>query len=150
MLPPGLDGVTLGELAILVGIVAFIVTFIMKAVPVVKKLVHLLDDFAGTDERPGVARRPGLMERLTLVEEDLVAVKETSARADHNTRPNGGSSAYDKLMKEVSGLTKSLQLVVVEGDRRWEDTHPDKFKPIANMIDEDYSHSEGAEELDVT
>ena len=41
------------------------------------KMDDLLDDWRGTDARPGVPRRPGVMERLEKIETDVKEIKET-------------------------------------------------------------------------
>jgi hypothetical protein len=40
------------------------------------KMDDLLDDWRGTDARPGVPRRPGVMERLEKIEADVKEIKE--------------------------------------------------------------------------
>ena len=40
------------------------------------KMDDLLDDWRGTDARPGVPRRPGVMERLEKIETDVKEIKE--------------------------------------------------------------------------
>lgn len=40
------------------------------------KMDDLLDDWRGTDARPGVPRRPGVMERLEKIEADVQEIKE--------------------------------------------------------------------------
>lgn len=40
------------------------------------KMDDLLDDWRGTEARPGVPRRPGVMERLEKIETDVKEIKE--------------------------------------------------------------------------
>lgn len=85
------------DMAVTLAALAAVATVIRKVWPVLSKLKDIIDDIAGEPARKGVPARPGLMERMASVE-----AKVTSA--DYHSRPNGGSSAYDALMREVRGL----------------------------------------------
>lgn len=39
--------------------------------PIMRKLEHMLDDFNGTEARPGVPARPGIMERVESIEQRI-------------------------------------------------------------------------------
>lgn len=51
-------------------------TFVVWARRQLSKMDDLLDDWRGTDARPGVPRRPGVMERLEKIETDVKEIKE--------------------------------------------------------------------------
>lgn len=78
----GLAPAVVGALVLLAGIVQAW----RWTAPRLRRLGHLIDDLAGTPERPGVPRRPGVMERLQQVE----------SRTGELVR-NGGSSMRDAL-----------------------------------------------------
>lgn len=53
-----------------------LVTFAVWTRQQLSKMDDLLDDWRGTDARPGVPRRPGVMERLEKIETDIKEIKE--------------------------------------------------------------------------
>lgn len=55
------------------GVLAAFVAWTRKQL---SKMDDLLDDWRGTDARPGVPRRPGVMERLEKIETDVKEIKE--------------------------------------------------------------------------
>lgn len=87
----------------------------------IRRLVHLVDDLAGEEARPGVPARPGLMDRLDNVERGVRAAQETAEVAVQQTtgfrfemaavveqqavvaqtlaelRPNGGRPMFERL-----------------------------------------------------
>lgn len=50
--------------------------FVVWARQQLSRMDDLLDDWRGTDARPGVPRRPGVMERLEKIETDVKEIKE--------------------------------------------------------------------------
>ncbi|MFE7634449.1 hypothetical protein ACFU7Z_10550 [Kitasatospora sp. NPDC057518] len=54
------------------------------------KVEDFVDDWTGTDDRPGVPGRPGVMTRLSTIEQQLVEVQ-------HELHPNSGSSLRDAV-----------------------------------------------------
>lgn len=79
------------------GIVAFVLAawrIGRRVGPFIRRVVHLVDDFAGEPARPGQVARPGLMERLTTVE---ARVENTQ----YHVQPNGGGSAHDDLVRKL-------------------------------------------------
>ena len=70
-----------------------IASFVKWVYPPLKKMSQMAHDFVGHDARPGIPRQPGVMERL----EDVEALARDAA---YNSKPNGGNSAYDHLVKQ--------------------------------------------------
>ncbi|MFJ5883450.1 hypothetical protein [Kitasatospora cineracea] len=54
------------------------------------RVEDFVDDWTGTDPRPGVPARPGVMTRLSAIEDKLATV-------EHEMRPNSGSSLRDAV-----------------------------------------------------
>ena len=48
--------------------------------PIMRKLEHMLDDFNGTEARPGVPARPGIMERVESIEQRIKKLEEETKR----------------------------------------------------------------------
>ncbi|MEU6822789.1 hypothetical protein ABZ921_19355 [Streptomyces atriruber] len=67
---------------------------------VTSRFEDFVDDWQGTDARPGVPARPGVMTRLGAIEERL-------ARVDHELHPNSGSSLRDAVDR-VDERTRQL------------------------------------------
>ncbi|WP_043471037.1 hypothetical protein [Kitasatospora sp. MBT66] len=55
-----------------------------------QRVEDVVDDWTGTDDRPGVPGRPGVMARLDKIEHKLVAV-------EHELHPNSGASLRDAV-----------------------------------------------------
>lgn len=55
-----------------------------------QRVEDFVDDWTGTDERPGVPGRPGVMTRLGAIEQQLVEVQ-------HELHPNSGGSLRDAV-----------------------------------------------------
>lgn len=76
----------------------------------VRKLVHIVDDVAGEEARPGVPARPGLMERIERLERGVQAAQETSEAAVAIT---GGFAGELAAMREqqsvIAGSVGQLQ-----------------------------------------
>ena len=94
-MPDVTDGVTVMEaiawLATLLTALGVIGRYIVRPVSrTVRKLERLVDDWQGTEARPGVPARPGVMERLTAQDEAISAVRQ-------QVLPNGGSSLRDAV-----------------------------------------------------
>lgn len=102
-LPHFVDQITVGDLAIWIGVLAAAIGFVKKVWPAIRALGHLADDVRGEPERPGVPARPGLMERIAAVEKD-------AALAAHNTRPNGGQSSHDRIMAQLTTISTQQTL----------------------------------------
>lgn len=135
-MPPFLNDVTIGQVAIIFGLGVMIVGSVMKAWPWLSRLKNTIDDWMGEPERPGVKARPGLMKRMADQEDRDAArdkreaerdareaerdkavellrpvVADISAkveRIDYHSRPNGGGSAHDAIVREVKGVRADL------------------------------------------
>ena len=69
----------------------------------VRKLGRLADEVLGDGEK-----RPGWGKRLTSIEQDVGALKRTSATVAAEVRPNGGSSLKDQItrIEEATGAVR--------------------------------------------
>jgi len=91
-------------LAAVTGLIGGAWAAVRRLAPVVRRVVHLVDDLAGEPARPGVAARPGVMERLAELE---VRTAELA--------PNGGESIKDKINRmdrrliEISGRLRAVE-----------------------------------------
>ncbi|MFF0744225.1 hypothetical protein ACFYVL_27885 [Streptomyces sp. NPDC004111] len=66
-----------------------------------RRVEDFVDDWQGTEARPGVPARPGVMTRLGAIEEQLAAV-------EHELHPNSGGSlrdAVDRVDQRTAQLT---------------------------------------------
>lgn len=88
--------------------------------PFVRRVVHLVDDLVGEPGRPGHPARPGLMERIATLE-------ARAADTQYQVQPNGGGSAYDRLLSTVESHVSDSErqhtaiyarLDALEGDDR--------------------------------
>lgn len=95
--------VTVGEVLLVLGIVGAVIAGVRKVWPILVGISHLVDDIRGESPRPGVPGRPGLMERLATVEHD-------ARLAAHNTKPNGGGSSHDEIMRELKAIRQEQAL----------------------------------------
>ena len=93
--------------------------FVRKALPVLRKGGHLIDDLVGEPVRPGVMGRPGLMERMQSVE--------------HEVRPNTGTSLNDSVRRTEAHLREVDEKI----DRAlaWQRTHEEKSDAIVARVD---------------
>lgn len=87
-------------LAVLIG--GALAAIVKWVAPPLKKISTMAHDFVGHDARPGIPRLPGVMERLGEAEK---AAKDAS----YNSKPNGGNSAYDHLMKQQKADKEEIQ-----------------------------------------
>jgi hypothetical protein len=51
-----------------------------RVLPIMRKLEHMLDDFNGTEARPGVPARPGIMERVESIEQRIKKLETDAER----------------------------------------------------------------------
>lgn len=59
--------------------------------PIMRKLEHMLDDFNGTEARPGVPARPGIMKRVESIEQRIKKLEaDTERRWRENKEKNDG------------------------------------------------------------
>ena len=61
-----------------------------KAIKLVKRFIHFLDDYFGEEPRPGFEGRPGMQERLRFMEEEIACIS-------FEMRPNHGTSIKDAV-----------------------------------------------------
>ena len=61
-----------------------------KAIKLVKRFIHFLDDYFGEEPRPGFEGRPGMQERLKFMEEEIACIS-------FEMRPNHGTSIKDAV-----------------------------------------------------
>lgn len=53
--------------------------------PLMRKLEHMLDDFNGTEARPGVPARPGIMQRVESIEQRIMKLE---SETEHHWKKN--------------------------------------------------------------
>jgi hypothetical protein len=86
-----------GALALIGGVVAFV----RKALPLIRRIGHFVDDWFGEDGRAGAARTPGVLDRLKAIEGRLSAV-------EGQFTTNGGSTMRDAVNR-VEQTVKEIQ-----------------------------------------
>jgi hypothetical protein len=98
-MPRALQTVTLGEVAVLLAVLASVAAFLRKAIPALRKASRLIDDVVGVPEsEPGGGDgRPGVMDRLTRLENQVGQVADAAGSAAVQLHSNGGSSARDQI-----------------------------------------------------
>lgn len=77
--------------------------------PRLKRLSQLLEDWHGTDARPGVPARPGVMVRLE-------ALEQRTAVLEKELRPNGGGSIKDQITSMTEQLSEIGKRLGAETD----------------------------------
>lgn len=70
-----------------------------KAIKLVKRFIHFLDDYFGEEPRPGFEGRPGMQERLKFMEEEIACIS-------FEMRPNHGTSIKDAVGRIEERLEK--------------------------------------------
>jgi hypothetical protein len=70
-----------------------------KAIKLVKRFIHFLDDYFGEEPRPGFDGRPGLQERLKFMEDEIACIS-------FEMRPNHGTSIKDAVGRIEERLDK--------------------------------------------
>ncbi|WP_156759573.1 hypothetical protein [Microbacterium karelineae] len=109
-------------LAVLAGVVWLGV----KALPIVRKVGHLVDDLAGEPARPGVPARPGLMQRMETVEHQTREIR-------HEVFPNSGQSLRDEVNRQGEHLRSQGEKLDVVLD--WQTKHEQKSDATVARID---------------
>ena len=103
-----MEGINVTETTILIASVLSAITVIIvfgsKIFKVLRKFVRFLDDFNGTDERPGQDRRPGFSERIKDVENSINDMSVKIGWVQHKVmsiekelHPNHGTSMRDAV-----------------------------------------------------
>jgi hypothetical protein len=108
MLQGWLADVSILQAVVVIGAFAAVVTFIFKAWPWVSRVKDFIDDLIGEPARPGVPARPGMMARLAAQEDAIEEVREAAQTAAYHSKPNGGESAFDSLMRELAVMSEQL------------------------------------------
>lgn len=67
-------------------------------------LGRMLEDWHGTEARPGVDKRAGVMERLAAIEENGRRRDERMTAIEAQLKPNGGSSLYDQVKRTADAV----------------------------------------------
>lgn len=96
-MPDFIADLTFGEIVTFLIAVAALVMLFKKLKPFLDGLRNFLDDWAGTEARPGVAKRPGVMERLDNIEQQLDTADVKLTETNKQLKPNGGNSVADKV-----------------------------------------------------
>ncbi|CAM5609277.1 hypothetical protein GCM10010329_17460 [Streptomyces spiroverticillatus] len=77
------------------------VTVVWRATRAARRLARRVDEFVddwqGTEARPGVPGRPGVMARLVDIEQQIAGTAEQLAAVEHELHPNSGSSLRDAV-----------------------------------------------------
>lgn len=83
-------------------VVAGVVAFIRKVLPVIRRIGHFVDDWFGESGRPGTPPVPGVLDRLAAIESRL-------SRVEGQFQPNSGSTlrdAVDRVEEQVQQLNE--------------------------------------------
>lgn len=72
---------------------------------------NFMEDWNGTDGRPGVPRKPGVMERLSQQDVALKCIDDRLQVVEVEVNPNGGKSMKDALGR-VDGTVNHVKTVV--------------------------------------
>lgn len=86
----------------LITAITIIVIGVRKALVLVRKFIHFLDDYFGEEERPGFPGRPGMQERLRIMEMELMSIS-------FEMKPNHGTSMKDAINRIESRLNELEQ-----------------------------------------
>jgi hypothetical protein len=99
--------------------VASIAAFARWVIPPARRVVHLLDDFAGEEPRPGLPHgRPGVMDRLAQLDGIAVANREVAEAArvlamQAAERGTQLQSGVDRTERKIERLTSRLEACAV-------------------------------------
>ena len=97
---------TAGALLVIAGGVWAVVRFVH---PVMKRITLVLDLILGRPPQQGIEGQPSMVERIEHVAQDLAEVKAEVAEVKTQVKPNHGTSAHDKLSKEISAVQIEAQ-----------------------------------------
>ena len=96
-------GKSAAAVAAMAGLVALLAKAVRGMLRTVRKLGRLADEVLGDgDDRPGWGKR------LTKIEQDMTALKTSSATVAAEVKPNGGASLKDQItrIEEATGATR--------------------------------------------
>lgn len=85
--------------------------FLRKIFKIVKRIIHFLDDYFGSDERPGFDKVPGVAERIKNIEENLGYMCLRLDTVEKELTPNHGTSikdAINRIDKRLSHVEEEI------------------------------------------
>lgn len=85
--------------------------FAKKVWPVIRKIVHVLDDWLGREQSPGHDAHPGVMERLRQIEQVQISHTEAFEVVLHELFPNSGSSLRDGMDRAEADISEIKRLI---------------------------------------
>lgn len=80
--------------------------FIKKVWPLLRKVVHFLDDWLGREETTGREAQPGIMQRLHQIEQTQFAHTQSFEVVRHELFPNSGASLRDVADRHEASLVR--------------------------------------------
>jgi len=97
------------------------IRIVLKVHPIAQKVQNIYDDIMGEKEREGVEARPSLLVRtkkmetaVSAMDGRLESVEGTLQEIKAEVTPNHGSSAHDKLSREIAGAKEAIETVRAE------------------------------------
>lgn len=78
---------------------------------------NFMEDWNGTEARPGVSRKPGVMERLSQQDDALKCIDSRVQAVESEINPNGGKSMRD-IVHRVDGTLKHVKTAVDDVSNR--------------------------------
>ena len=95
----------------IIGAVTTASIFFRKVFKIIKRIVHFLDDYFGTEERPGFEKVPGVAERIKNIEENIGYLCVRLDSVEKELQPNHGTSmrdAINRIDKRLSHVEEEL------------------------------------------
>jgi hypothetical protein len=81
----------------IIGATTTVSIFARKLFKIAKRVIHFLDDYFGTEERPGFDKVPGVAERIKNIEENLGYLCIRIDNVEKEVTPNHGTSIKDQI-----------------------------------------------------
>lgn len=135
-------------LLLVVGTLVGIIAFLVKAFPIVRKLIAFLNDVGGEEARPGFPARPGLFDRIHSIELLQASMSDKLDNVHHELFPNSGKSLRDQTnrieakvsadYREISRLKEQVGELSVKVE-----TATDAVTTVAANLDEHIEVSAG-------
>ncbi|WP_166345145.1 hypothetical protein [Phytoactinopolyspora limicola] len=69
-----------------------------------RRIMHVVDDLAGSPARDGVEARPGIMARMTTLETQVGSIRPQVEVIHHEVLPNEGTSLRDEVTRNTERL----------------------------------------------
>lgn len=123
-----------GALVALLAAAVFLAGLIRKAWPWIRKLVAVINDFAGEEARPGVERRPGLMERMATMEK--AGAEKTRAIGDLTTEMSRLRSEQVAMSTDMAVLSSDMAEVKKELTYNGGSTVKDAVMSIRHQVND--------------